>query len=178
MMILNLHGLNGKWNNTTYRLLLKAYAEDLISSPQINYAVTSPAKILDNLQSLENISYVVGNSFGGFYAYILSTMLRIPCLLVNPCIPPEKYIPSLVKGYAYTEELVHLTVEYSSHSQPVYMILGMDDTVLSPACTMQTLQVTQTWKIRGGHSLSGNQQFYSAFKKALERMIANENING
>lgn len=169
-MILNLHGFNGKSHNTNYKLLCNTYSEDMILSPQIDYATTSPAEILERLKKYKNISYIVGNSFGGFYAYVLSNMCGIPCLLVNPCIPPARYIPSLVEGYTYTDELINLMDKNFFNQQPVYMILGMDDTVLSPGYTEKLLDVTKVWKINGGHSLSGNQQFYSAFTEALAEM--------
>ena len=176
-MILNLHGLNGSAYNTNYKLLLKTYSEDMIISPQIDYATTSPIEILERLKEYKNISYIVGNSFGGFFAYILSNMCNVPCLLVNPCIPPDRYIPSLVEGYAYTDELIHLMEDYSFHQQSIYMILGIDDTVLSPVYKEQLLNVTEIWKINGGHSLSGNKQFYSVFSKAVEKMKLHENID-
>lgn len=169
-MILNLHGLNGSSYNTNYTLLVEMYQKDFIISPQIDYVSTSPTKILGGLREYKEIDYVVGNSFGGFYAYVLSNMLHIPCLLVNPCVPPARYIPSLVEEYAFTDELVHLTEEYSNNIQPVYMILGVDDDVLSPAYTEQIVHADKLWKIHGGHSLSGNQQFYSAFMEAVSEI--------
>lgn len=170
-MILNLHGLNGSAHNTNYKLLSEIYSEEVIVSPQIDYAITLPSNILDRLKEYKNVSYVVGNSFGGFYAYVLSNICNIPCLLVNPCIPPQKYIPSLVKGYEYTEELTRLMKKYVKNPQPVYMILGMNDEVLSPAYTEQIMKVTKIWKIDGGHSFSKNQQFYSVFKKAITEIV-------
>lgn len=166
-MILNLHGLNGSAHNTNYKLLLEIYSHAEVISPQIDYAKTSPAKILDRLKQYNGIDYVVGNSFGGFYAYVLSNVSNIPCLLVNPCIPPQKYIPSLVEGYEHTEELTRLMKRYAKNSQPVCMILGMNDDVLSPSYTEQIMKVTKIWKIDGGHSFSENQQFYSVFKEAI-----------
>ena len=71
-MILNLHGLNGSAHNTNYKLLSEIYSKDMIVSPQIDYAVTSPTDIIERLKEYKNVSYVVGNSFGGFYAYVLS----------------------------------------------------------------------------------------------------------
>ncbi len=175
-MILNLHGLNGSSHNTNYKLLLEMYSEDVIVSPQIDYVKTSPLKIIDRLKQYKDIDYIVGNSFGGFYAYVLSNMCNIPCLLVNPCIPPERYIPSLVEGYAFTDELVYLMKGYFHNPQPVYMILGMEDDVLSPAYTEQIMNVTRVWKIDGGHSLSGNRQFHSVFQEALDyfRIISSD----
>lgn len=172
IMILNLHGLNGSASNTNYNLLLEKYPADMIISPQIDYAITSPAKILDKLRTHKNIDYIVGNSFGGFYAYLLSNMYHVPCLLVNPCIPPDKYIPSFVEGYAYTDELVSFMKAYATNPQPVYMILGMDDEVLSPDYTEQTIKADKLWKIRGGHSFSGNTSFYSVFQQAVNEIAS------
>lgn len=169
-MILNLHGLDGSAHNTNYKLLMELYAKDFIISPQIDYAVTSPEKILEDLQEYKEMDYIVGNSFGGFFAYILSNMCSLPCLLVNPCIPPDRYIPSLVEEYAFTDELVSLMEQYSDNVQPIYMILGMEDEVLSPIYTEKIIAATKLWKISGGHSLSGNQQFYSIFRKAVEEI--------
>ena len=169
-MVLNLHGLNGSSHNTNYTLLMELYSEDYVISPQMDYAVISPTEVLSRLKEYKDIDYVVGNSFGGFYAYVLSNMLHIPCILVNPCIPPDKYIPSLVEGYAFTDELTDLIDRYSDNFQPVYMILGIDDDVLSPVYTEQIVNATKLWKIQGGHSLSGNQQFYFVFKKAVAEM--------
>lgn len=172
-MILNLHGLNGSAHNTCYKSLLEVYAEDFIISPQIDYAVTSPVKILKDLRAYKEIDFIVGNSFGGFFAYVLSNMCSLPCLLVNPCIPPDRYIPSLVGEYAFTDELVSLMAQYSDNVQSVYMILGMEDEVLSPICTEKMVASTKLWKISGKHSFSGNQLFYSVFRKAVEEI---ENI--
>lgn len=169
-MILNLHGLNGSAHNTNYKLLLELYAEDSLISPQIDYAVTSPEQILKDLQKYKKIDYIVGSSFGGFFAYILSNMCSLPCILVNPCIPPDRYIPSLVEEYAFTDQLVSLMAQYASNPQPVYMILGMEDEVLSSVYTEQMVAAAKLWKISGRHSLSGNQQFYSVFREAVEEI--------
>lgn len=169
-MILNLHGLNGSSHNTTYSLLVDMYSQEYVISPQIDYVMKSPAEILERLSQYESINLVVGNSFGGFYAYILSNMCHIPCLLVNPCIPPDKYIPFLVEGYAYTNELVNLMKKYHNNSQMIYMILGIDDNVLCPDYTERIVDFTKLWKINGGHSLSGNQKFYDIFRKGVEEI--------
>lgn len=169
-MVLNLHGLYGNARNTNYQLLAGLYSENCIISPQIDYAETSPVEILDELKEYKEIDYVVGNSFGGFFAYMLSNMHHMPCLLVNPCIPPQRYITSLVKGYAFTDELIWLMGKYPHNSYLVYIILGMEDHVLSPANTEQIMNAARLWKIHGGHSFSGNEQFGAVFIKAVEEV--------
>lgn len=166
-MVLNLHGLNGSPHNTTYKLLLGRYPEEMVVSPQIDYEKTSPVELVERLKWYKGIDFIVGNSLGGFYAYILGNICHVPCLLVNPCIPPERYIPSLVEGYKFTDELAYLMEEYFYNRQEVYMVLGMGDDVLSPVYTEQVMDVTKVWKIDGGHSLSGNEEFYSVFYEAL-----------
>ena len=169
-MILNLHGLNGSAHNTNYKLLLKLYSEDIIFFFFFDYVKTSPIKILDSLKAYRNINYVVGNSFGGFFAYILSNIYQIPCLLVNPCIPPERYIPFLVEDYEFVNELAFLMSEYADNVQSVYMILGMEDHVLSPAYTEQIIKAAKVWKVHGGHSLSGNELFYQVFHAGIKEI--------
>lgn len=61
-----------------------------------------------------------------------------------------------------------LLKEYNSNPQPTYMILGMDDEVLSPTYTEQFIQADKLWKIRGGHSLSGNDLFYAEFETGIK----------
>lgn len=169
-MILNLHGLNGNSHNTNYKVLAEQYSAEDILSPQIDYVMTSPAEILDRLKEYKNIDYIVGNSFGGFYAYILSNLCSVPCLLVNPCIPPDKYIPKLVSDYRYSEQLTELTRKYENNHQPTYVILGMEDEVLSAAYTERILNAKKLWKIHGKHSLSENAEFYQVFKEALKEI--------
>lgn len=169
-MILNLHGLNGSSHNTNYQLLCNTYSEDIILSPQVDYVRTSPMKILERLKRNDDIDYIVGSSFGGFYAYVLSNICSVPCLLVNPCIPPEKYILALVEEYPFTDELISLMEMYANNPQLVYLILGMEDDILSPAYTERIVDFTKVWKISGGHSMAGNQRFYSVFWKAVKEI--------
>jgi len=169
-MILNLHGLNGNSHNTNYKILTEQYPAEDIISPQIDYVMASPTEILSSLKEYKNIDYIVGNSFGGFYAYILSNLCNVPCLLVNPCIPPDKYIPKLVIDYRFSEQLTELTRKYENNHQPTYVILSMEDEVLSAAYTEQILNATKLWKIHGKHSLSGNAEFLRVFKEALKEI--------
>lgn len=75
-----------------------------------------------------------------------------------------------MEEYAFTDQLISLMAQYASNPQPVYMILGMEDEVLSSVYTEQMVTAAKLWKISGGHSLSGNQQFYSVFREAVEEI--------
>ena len=110
MKILNLHGLNGSSHNTNYRFLSVYFADRndvIIVSPQIDYEKANPHYVIDAfLPKIDEFDIIVGNSFGGFFAYTLGSFSnKAKTLLVNPCIPPYFYIPKLVENYKYTEEL-------------------------------------------------------------------------
>ncbi len=89
MKILNIHGYKGSAKNSAC-LVLKEMGLDVIS-PQIDYDVESPQKILDKLKNIftENKpDYIVGTSLGGFFALLLSAEYNTPVILVNPCLMP------------------------------------------------------------------------------------------
>ena len=61
-MIVNIHGLYGTAENVTYKNLSELYPVSEIYSPQIHYEGSSPNSIMEELNSVENIGFVVGNS--------------------------------------------------------------------------------------------------------------------
>lgn len=168
-MILNIHGLYGRQYNTNYHALRELYPESEIISPQIDYVHTAPLEILDTLNSVPNIDLVVGCSFGGFFAYLLSAVRNIPCILVNPCIPPAEYIPDLVENYpaAYTEGSQRLFAQYYGTTDAYQIILGRSDPVISPARTQQLFD-HDIYVIEGEHRLSGT-VFRECFRKAVRK---------
>ena len=97
-MIINIHGLYGTAENVNYKILSKLYSAAGVYSPQIHFEDRSPNGIVDELNAVKDIDFIVGNSLGGFYAYVLSAKRNRPCLLVNPCIPPTKYPGQLSKS--------------------------------------------------------------------------------
>ena len=173
-MILNIHGLYGRQHNTNYNELLGIYPESEIISPQIDYVHTSPLEILDTLNSVPTIDFVVGTSFGGFFAYLLSSIRNIPCILVNPCIPPAEYIPKLVEGYPakYKEELKNLFDLYYGNTDKYQIILGKSDSLISPSGTQQLFD-QNIYVIDGEHRLSGS-EYSELFRKVVGKI---ENIN-
>ena len=60
--------------------------------------------------------------------------------------------------------------EYADNVQSVYMILGMEDNVLTPAYTERIIKAVKVWKIHGGHSLSGNELFYQVFHSGIKEI--------
>ncbi len=177
-MILNLHGLYGTAENTNYRILTELYPVSEVYSPQIDFENRLPYDIINGLYDLKDIEIIVGNSFGGFYAYVMRAELEIPCLLTNPCIPPVKYIRELIPEYpekplqqlrgltepAYTKRL-HET------SCKTFVILGKDDDVLDSKFTKNYLRNAEIHEIEGKHRLSGK-EYKKLFKELIYRMKA------
>jgi len=169
MKILNIHGLNGSNTNTNYKLLCSEFPGAEIVSPQIDYESNSPEDILANLKSLcPNPDLIVGNSFGGFFAYILGSCTGTKTLLVNPCIPPDKYIPNLVSGYRFKESLLALWSTYADTNSNYFVILGNEDKVLDINTTLFYLKPKENEMaiVKGGHSLKG-EEFIKAFKEGI-----------
>lgn len=172
-MILNLHGLYGTAENTNYGILAELYPVTEIYSPQIDFEKRSPYDIIDRLYAIKDIDIIVGNSFGGFYAYAMGAEWNIPCLLTNPCIPPAKYIRELVPEYP--EESLY---QLSELTEPAYtkrihertcntfVILGKNDDILEPEFTKNYLRNAEIHEIDGGHRLSG-----SVYKKLFDELI-------
>lgn len=110
-------------------------------------------------QLSDNYDIVVGNSFGGFFAYILGFQLDIKTILTNPCIPPANYIPKLVDNYKYENELVELWSRYNKTNIHCSVLLGRSDEVLDTSVTLNNLNIfhTKVETISGGHSLKGDE---------------------
>lgn len=172
-MIVNIHGLYGNAENVNYTILTKLYPASEIYSPQMHFEDRSPNGIVDELNAVKDIDFIVGNSFGGFCAYVLSAKRNRPCLLVNPCIPPTKYLGELVPGYPkqFLNELKQLE-EYAcatKFQRPVcdtFVILGKDDDLLDPGFTKEHLKNVELYEVDGGHKLSG-----AAFQKLMGEII-------
>lgn len=174
MKILNLHGLNGSAHNTNYEFLMKHfYTEDVqIISPQIDYASDSPYRILlELIRICRNPHIIVGNSFGGFFAYVMGATLPtvdLKTILVNPCIPAHKYIGKLVPEYKYADDLEELWNTVKGMNNNYKMLLGDSDEVLDINTTLNILKPScNDYKIiSGGHSLRG-EEYESWFKEQL-----------
>lgn len=171
MKILNLHGLNGSSENTNYKFLSEYFKgrDDVeIISPQIDYANRDPYAIFGELVCSGDINLVVGNSFGGFFAYLLGYFWTTKTILINPCIPPAKYIPTLAPGYKYTEELEEMWNACKNLNYSYTMLLGDSDDVIDIDITLDNLnpKPEQFSIISGGHSLSG-QEYENWFKEQL-----------
>ncbi|MDR2529464.1 MAG: hypothetical protein LBD04_10715 [Synergistaceae bacterium] len=99
-MIINIHGFGGEGNNSKYRWLCENFPRHAIYSPTFHYGTEEPGGILEHLKNKaeacrrenpgsETSVYVVGNSLGGFFAWLLNQAYpRVPAILINPSLVP------------------------------------------------------------------------------------------
>jgi len=171
-MILNLHGLNGRWDNTNYGQLRLMFPGEEIHSPQIDYLAEAPEDLLDNLVVAGPYSLVVGQSLGGFFAYILGATEGWPTVLTNPCIPPHEYLPGLVDGYRYLEDLEAIWGGTYPRALDCTAIVGTRDEVVDHRRTIELLKpYCRVLTVDSGHSLSGP-EYVDAFRSACAASLS------
>ena len=98
MKILNIHGFRGSAENAAFSALTVLGHE--VISPAFDYDATSPDEVMEKLRTLKekhSPKYIVGTSYGGFFAAVLSAETGLPAVLVNPCLMPFYHLPLL--GY-------------------------------------------------------------------------------
>lgn len=160
MKILNLHGIYGKPYNTAYNTLKEHF--DNITTPAYAYENINPYDIIK--EHINNkYDLIVGTSFGGFYASIIGTLTNTKVIGLNPAIPSHPYIPNLVKGYKYTNELIELFNKINFDN--ITAILGDNDDVIDT--TITTKYIKDFTYIKGGHRLSG-EEFTNTFNNILK----------
>lgn len=115
MNILYLHGLKSKLNSEK-KMLLQKYGT--VFSPDILYAENSNS-INDLYQEFrtKNIDVIIGSSMGGFSAYYLSKLLKIPALLFNP-------------AFEFGETLLTIPKEITESNHLTQIVLGNLDDVI------------------------------------------------
>lgn len=91
-MILNIHGLESKGNNSKYDFLVKNEYKNIIS-PTFDYINENPYNILDRLSNYIKLNNdtdncVIGSSLGGFFAYCLNVKYNMKTILLNPSLMP------------------------------------------------------------------------------------------
>ena len=182
--VLNLHGLYGNADNAAYRELLKILPAECVEAPQIAYETTEPYEIFRTYLDKE-YDLIVGTSFGGFYALVLGALLNVPTVVMNPCVPPEKYIPGLVPGYEYTEQLQEAWDCFKDRTKgwrcrerdgikrytgKCIAILGTEDELLDAKLTEEVLPVMQIEKIAKGHRMNDKESM-ELFRRCVEEYL-------
>lgn len=156
MIILNLHGYKGSSKNAAYSAL-KELGHEVIS-PQIDYDSFDADKIFSviidfYIESKPDI--IVGTSFGGFFACLLSARSNIPAIVVNPCLSPFEILPKL----GYTQDVTKffdLTVHHFRRlkNENISAIVGGKDEVIGSHALTKSLLYNERYKVipEGKHS--------------------------
>ena len=107
--ILYLHGFNSAAGGKKVLRLKEMLPEYDVLNPTIDF-IDLPMNICNELSKQithHQVKMVVGSSMGGFYALYLSAKNNIPCVLVNPCIVPDRTLAKFVginKNYVTGEK--------------------------------------------------------------------------
>jgi len=186
-LILNIHGFKAEGNNSKYRWLCENVPYHEIYSPTFYYVDENPQGILDHLVNKvssyrrENPSnlmgvYVVGSSFGGFFARLINQIFPdVTALLVNPALAPfltlrehlgskcQLYLDLLAK-YAYKDE--------HGNQERLHVIIGDSDEVIDHnklTKPLLPLHFKNLYTIRGGtHQLDMDSEVENIFKAVIQ----------
>lgn len=89
-MILNIHGILDRGRNRTAGFLKQLFPDEEIVSPDLPL---QPVKVMEKLNNImanfeEPPSLMVGESLGGFYAYVMCAIKDVPTVFLNPAVVP------------------------------------------------------------------------------------------
>lgn len=93
--IINLHGYNGNKNNNIFKILknMKFNYDVKIISIQLSNKPKEDFKMLVNfVKRLDSSVIIVSKNLSSFYACLLNSMFKIPCICFNPSFDPLKNI--------------------------------------------------------------------------------------
>ena len=187
-MIINIHGFSGVGNNSKYKWLCENIPYHEIYSPTFYYVDENPHSILEHL--LNRVScyrrenpgnptdvYVVGNSFGGFFARRVNQICPdVTALLVNPSLAPfltlREYL-SVGQCQAYLDLLARYAYEdENGNSERLHVIIGESDEVIDHeklTKPLLPLGFKNLYTIRGGmHQLDMTPEVENIFKSVIK----------
>jgi uncharacterized protein len=119
--ILYLHGLESNQGGKKVDFLAdKGY----VYAPEMDYTRKDLFEFLIKTMSEFEPNLIIGSSMGGYVAYVLSGLYKVPILVFNPALHSrtiEPNIPKFVKKH-FPSEMV--------------LVLGDEDTVITPNTTL------------------------------------------
>lgn len=143
--VLYLHGLDSTPYKDRVDILAQTGAE--IIAPQFDYRKEDAASRAAGIIEDRGVTHLIGHSMGGLLAYYMSNRYEIPALMFNPAFGSKN--DKLL--------LDSPTIKAAENMQPntsQYLVVGMDDDVISPADQIRALDHAIILKIPGmGHSI-------------------------
>lgn len=123
--ILYLHGLNGTLSDDKRAVLEKYF---LVDAPQIDYLSDNLTELVSELTRIPKFDAIIGNSMGGYLGYHIARQMALPSLLFNPAIAERSEEPNFIP-----EEI------YGNHPNPMHIILGKNDEIVSPYSSLEAI---------------------------------------
>ncbi len=90
-MIIYIHGFASAGQQNKWELLQSAFPDQPVLSPTLP---VEPQAVISTLKkiiaSADDLVLLVGTSLGGFYAWYLAAVLKLPAIIINPSTEPWK----------------------------------------------------------------------------------------
>jgi predicted esterase YcpF (UPF0227 family) len=184
-MIINIHGFNGRWDNSKYRWFCANAGRHNIYSPAIDYPNEKPHDILNRLldrislragETLDEKIYVLGSSLGGFFARRINQICPfVTAILINPSLAPfltqrrrldrQGYL-DLTAKYAYMDD-----DPSSANLDKLNVIIGDSDELIDhEKLTLPLLppDFSRIYTIRGGaHQIEITEEVHEILKSII-----------
>ena len=142
MPVLYLHGLEAKPSEAKFKILETKFGQGQVFMPSLNYhrPFGEIWAELCNLTAATEADFLMGSSFGGFWAYWLGQTFELPQLLFNPAM-------------ALTEQLAEQNIPHQiAAACPSWVVVGAKDEVVPPSINHdffqdkpQTRLITCAW---------------------------------
>jgi len=119
--VVYLHGLETKSGGKKVDYLTK---DNLVYAPRVDYKnVDEFYKYLKIITEIKP-DYIIGSSFGGYFAYLYGTLIDTNVILFNPALHSRSYEPKIETGIKSPKGIC---------------ILGEDDSVIDPIVTKKII---------------------------------------
>jgi uncharacterized protein len=119
--ILYLHGLESAQGGAKVDYLA---TKGIVHAPEMDYTRKDLFGYLIEVVSDFKPDLIIGSSMGGYCAYVLGSLFKIPLLVFNPALHSRKFepaIPDFVKKH---------------YPQKMHVVVGDEDTVINPNTTL------------------------------------------
>lgn len=132
---------------------------DFAYCPAMDYKNPKMFDIVLKEVTKNKVDLLIGSSMGGWFAYCLSTITGIPTLLLNPALHSRTYDPKVKLG--------KLTPKQT-------LVLGNNDTVITPKETEQWMKDNYTSNYVISHESNGHRTPPNIMTKYLNPMLNEE----
>tara|TARA_R110000796_G_scaffold4997_9_gene18962 strand:+ start:5107 stop:5595 length:489 start_codon:yes stop_codon:yes gene_type:complete len=123
--VLYLHGLESKQGGEKVEFLAN---ECIVHAPEMDYTRKDVFSFLTKKIEDFQPDFIIGSSMGGYAAYILGALYKIPVLAFNPALHSRKFNPAF-------PAFVNLHTP-----SKITVVIGAQDTVIKPNKTLDYME--------------------------------------